>query len=66
MNRPKRMNDNAHMESFFHTMKSELHKQLCVTSDIQLRAVIATYVGYYNERRSHTSLDHRTPIQFEA
>jgi len=66
MNRPKRMNDNAHMESFFHTMKSELHKKLCVATDVQLRAVIATYVDYYNERRGHTSLDHRSPIHFEA
>lgn len=66
MNRPKRMNDNAHMESFFHTMKSELHKKLCATTDNQLRRVIATYVDYYNERRGHTSLDHRSPAAFEA
>ena len=66
MNRPKHMNDNAHMESFFHTMKIELHKKLCVATDIQLRAVIATYVDYYNERRGHTSLDHRSPTHFEA
>lgn len=66
MNRPKSMNDNAHMESFFHTMKSELHKKLCVATDSQLRNVIATYVDYYNERRGHTSLDHRSPNHFEA
>jgi putative transposase len=66
MNRPKRMNDNAHMESFFHTMKSELHKKLRVATDTKLREVITTYVHYYNERRGHTSLHHRSPVTFEA
>lgn len=66
MNRPGRMNDNAHMESFFHSMKAELHRKLDVTSDVKLRAVIARYVDYYNERRGHTSLAHHSPAQFEA
>jgi putative transposase len=66
MNRPKRMNDNAHMESFFHTMKSELHKKLDVPTDAKLCNVITTYFHYYNERRGHTSLHHRSPAAFEA
>jgi transposase InsO family protein len=66
MNRPGRMNDNAHMESFFHSMKAELHRKLEVASDTKLRAVIARYVDYYNERRGHTSLAHHSPAQFEA
>ncbi len=66
MNRPKQMNDNAHMESFFHTMKSELHRQLNVDSDHQLRQVLRRYFDYYNERRGHTSLDHHAPAAFEA
>jgi transposase InsO family protein len=66
MNRPKSMNDNAHMESFFHTLKSEQHKNLIVSTDAALRNVIARFVDYYNERRGHTSLDHRSPVAFEA
>ena len=66
MNRPKRMNDNAHMESFFHSMKSELHTKLHVKTDDGLRNVIAKYVTYYNERRAHTSLQHCSPTTFEA
>lgn len=66
MNRPSRMNDNAHMESFFHTMKSELHRKLSVTTDAKLRAVIGTYIDYFNQRRGHTSLAHCSPAQFEA
>lgn len=66
MNRPQRMNDNAHMESFFHTMKSELHKKLTVPTDTDLRRVIAKYVDYYNQHRGHTSLGNRSPAVFEA
>lgn len=66
MNRPSRMNDNAHMESFFHTMKSELHRKLHVTSDAKLRAVLGRYFDYFNQRRGHTSLAHHSPAQFEA
>ena len=66
MNRPKSMNDNAHMESFFHTLKSELHEQLRVSTDAALRRVIAAYLDYYNHQRSHTSLQHHSPVAFEA
>jgi putative transposase len=66
MNRPGCMNDNAHMESFFHSMKAELHRKLVVANDAQLRAVIRRYVDYYNQRRGHTSLRHRSPAQFES
>ena len=66
MNRPGRMNDNAHMESFFHSMKAELHGRLDVSTDARLRAVIVGYIDYYNERRGHTSLANHSPAQFEA
>jgi len=66
MNRPRSMNDNAHMESFFHTMKAELHRKLNVRSDTRLREVIGNYVGYYNHRRGHTELAHHSPAEFEA
>lgn len=66
MNRPARMNDNAHMESFFHSMKAELHYKLDVATDAKLRAVITGYIDYYNERRGHTSLAHLSPAAFEA
>lgn len=66
MNRPSRMNDNAHMESFFHSMKSELYRKLSVATESELRKVIATYIEYYNERRGHTSIGNRSPAAFEA
>ena len=54
------------MESFFHTLKSELHEQLRVSTDAALRRVIAAYLDYYNHQRSHTSLQHHSPVAFEA
>jgi transposase InsO family protein len=56
------MNDNAHMESFFHTLKNELHEQLSVRTDAALRRVIATYLDYYNHRRGHTSFEHHSSV----
>lgn len=66
VNRPSTMNDNAFMESFFHTMKSELHGELDVQSAGELRRVVGHYIDYYNVRRGHTSLAHLSPVQFEA
>lgn len=66
MNRPRSMNDNAHMESFFHTMKNERHRELAVACDARLRRVVAEYIEYYNHRRGHTGLAHRSPVRFEA
>jgi transposase InsO family protein len=66
MNRPRSMNDNAHMESFFHTLKSELYGKLQVATDAALRRVIGRYLEYYNHERGHTALEHRSPVAFEA
>jgi transposase InsO family protein len=32
----------------------------------ELRAIIFEYVGFYNQRRMHASLNYMTPIQFEV
>jgi transposase InsO family protein len=65
MNRPGRMNDNAHMESFFHSMKTEFLWGKRFDSDEQLRQTLHTYVRYYNHRRLHSSLHHLAPAIFE-
>lgn len=67
MNRPSTMNDNAHMESFFHTLKVELHAELRrVVDDQALRRHLATYIDYYNAHRGHTRLGMLSPVAFEA
>ncbi len=66
MNRKGVMNDNAEMESFFHQFKAErIHRNEYVTEK-ELRAVIIEYVGFYNRKRIHSSLDYLTPVEYEV
>lgn len=65
MNRPGRMNDNAYMESFFHSLKSEaLHGRQIRTRE-ELERIIRGYVRFYNHRRLHSGLGYRTPVDYE-
>ena len=65
MNRPGKMNDNAHMESFFHSMKAEdLHGRR-FDDDDQLRQVIRGYIAFYNQQRLHSALRYLPPAMFE-
>lgn len=65
MNRPGQMNDNAHMESFFHSLKTEFLWGKQFDSDQELRQTLHTYLQYYNHTRLHSSLDHTPPATFE-
>ena len=60
------MNDNAEMESFFRSFKAErIHANEFFTEK-ELRAVIIEYVGFYNQRRIHSSLEYMTPNAYEV
>jgi len=58
--------DNAHMESFFHSLKAELVHGVRFETEAALRQAIAGYVRYYNHRRIHSSLAYRSPVDYEA
>jgi putative transposase len=65
MNRPGKMNDNAHMESFFHSLKAEdLHGRR-FDHDEQLRLAIRSYIAFYNRQRLHSALHYLPPVAFE-
>jgi putative transposase len=65
MNRPGKMNDNAHMESFFHTMKTEGLFDMNFDTDAALLRDLRSYIGFYNRQRLHSSLDYQAPAAFE-
>ena len=57
--------ENAHMESFFHSLKAELiHGQSFVAVG-DLRRQLHRYVQYYNHRRLHSSLGYHSPVDYE-
>lgn len=65
MNRPGRPTDNAHMESFFHSMKSDVIHGRELSTDEELYRLVRTYIAFYNRTRLHSSLNYQSPIDYE-
>jgi putative transposase len=57
--------DNAHAESFFHSLKAELIRGAAFASEHRLRAALRSYFRYYNAIRLHSSLNYTAPLVFE-
>ena len=58
--------DNAPMESFFGTLKSELVHHHVYRSRDEARSDLFYYIeGFYNRRRRHSSLDYLSPEAYE-
>lgn len=67
MNRPRHMTDNAHVESFFKSLKTESFTGLSFESFSQLRKSLAKYIDdYYNTQRLHSALGFKAPAEYET
>lgn len=65
VNRPKSLNDNAEMESWYKSMKSDMYHRKVFMSKNTLYKAVQTYIEFYNKERLHSSLDYLTPEEFE-
>ena len=57
--------ENAHMESFFHSLKSELIHGRTFAAIGELRHALHRDMQYYNHQRLHSSLGYRSPVDYE-
>jgi transposase InsO family protein len=58
--------DNAMVETFFKTIKSELIWRTRFQTRQDAEQAIARYIdGFYNPVRRHSALDYQSPVQFE-
>lgn len=58
--------DNAVVESFFSTLKNEWTFHQTFQDRDQARAALFDYIElFYNRRRSHATLDYRSPVNYE-
>jgi transposase InsO family protein len=59
--------DNAPMESFFHTLKTELVMHCDYQTREEARASLFEYMEvFYNRQRRHSTLNYASPLAFEA
>lgn len=57
--------DNAKVESFFHSMKSEMVHHQVFATEIDAVANIIDYINFYNKDRLHSGLGYRSPENYE-
>jgi transposase InsO family protein len=57
--------ENAHMESFFHSLKADVIHGRSFRDVTELRQLLRRYVQYYNHQRLHSALDYQSPVDYE-
>ena len=66
-NRLGHCTDNAHMESFYHSLKGELIRGRKFGGERDLRRALSSYIdGFYNRTRLHSGIGYDSPINHEA
>jgi len=65
VNRTKSMNDNAHMESWFKSMKLDMYHRRTFVTMGAIRRAMYSYIEFYNDTRLHSSLNYQSPVEFE-
>ena len=65
MNRPRTMTDNAHMESFFHSMKSDVVHRRSFRQHDDYARMVRSYMPFYNNVRLHSALGYCSPANYE-
>ncbi|UFN58121.1 IS3 family transposase [Microbulbifer celer] len=66
LSRPGKCTDNAHMESFFHSLKAELIRGTIFHKASDLKYALARYINdFYNRKRLHSALDYQSPMEYE-
>lgn len=65
MNRPGKVTDNAYIESFFHSMKTDIMHGLTFTEDREVQLALRSYIPFYNGARLHSSLNYVPPAAYE-
>ena len=67
MSRKANCYDNAVAESFFHSLKVELVHGIRFATRAEARAAVFDYIEvFYNRTRVHSTLDYKSPVEFEA
>ncbi len=57
--------DNAAVESFFHSLKTELVNRVRFETHAEAVAQIKGYIAFYNSERMHSSLGYTSPVDYE-
>lgn len=66
MSRKGNCYDNAHVESFFHSLKVELvYRRNFKTREEAKQAIFAWIETWYNRERRHSALGYMTPVEYE-
>ena len=57
--------ENAHIESFFHSLKAERIHGRAFQTVAELRQHVRQYVRFYNHHRLHSALNYQSPVDYE-